>query len=118
MAHGEAPVLDHFEGPIVPLIARIREAAHAAGKVAGLHGATAKYAIRMLSVGFNLVTPTSDIRLVAEGSARMVAEIAVAMDGSFGEKVHPVEDRLVTFLQGLQRERLIRMEGPDGGAPT
>ena len=75
MAHGEAPVLDHFEGPIVPLIARIREAAHAAGKVAGLHGATAKYAIRMLSEGFDLVTPTSDIRLVAEGSARMVTEI-------------------------------------------
>ena len=75
MAHGEAPVLDHFEGPIVPLIARIREAAHAAGKVAGLHGASAKYAIRMISEGFNLVTPTSDVRLVATGAAQMVADI-------------------------------------------
>jgi 4-hydroxy-2-oxoheptanedioate aldolase len=75
MAHGEAPVLDHFDGPIVPLIARIREAAHAAGKVAGLHGASAKYAIRMLSEGFDLVTPTSDIRLVAAGAAQMVADI-------------------------------------------
>lgn len=75
MAHGEAPVLDHFQGPIVPLIARIREAAHAAGKVAGLHGASAKYAIRMLSEGFDLVTPTSDIRLVASGAAQMVADI-------------------------------------------
>jgi 4-hydroxy-2-oxoheptanedioate aldolase len=75
MAHGEAPVLDHFEGPIVPLIVRIREAAHAAGKVAGLHGASAKYAIRMISEGFDLVTPTSDMRLVATGAAQMVADI-------------------------------------------
>ncbi|MCZ6455205.1 MAG: aldolase/citrate lyase family protein [Alphaproteobacteria bacterium] len=75
MAHGEPPVLDHFDGPIVPLIARIREAAHTAGKVAGLHGASAEYAIRMISEGFNLVTPTSDIRLVAAGAAQMVADI-------------------------------------------
>lgn len=75
MAHGEPPVLDHFEGPIVPLIVRIREAAHAAGKVAGLHGSSAKYAIRMISEGFNLVTPTSDMRLVASGAAQMVADI-------------------------------------------
>ncbi len=79
MAHGEAPVLDHFDGPIVPLIARIREAAHAAGKVAGLHGASAEYAIRMLSEGFDMVTPTSDIRLVAAGSAQMVADIKAGL---------------------------------------
>jgi 4-hydroxy-2-oxoheptanedioate aldolase len=75
MSHGRPPELDHFEGPIVPLIARVREEAHAAGKVAGLHGASAKYAIRMINEGFNLVTPTSDIRLVATGAAKMVTDI-------------------------------------------
>ena len=75
ISHGEAPILDHFDGPIVPLIARIREEAHAAGKVAGIHGASSKYAIRMISEGFNLVTPTSDIRLVAAGAPQMVDEI-------------------------------------------
>ena len=59
----------------MPLIARIREAAHAAGKVAGVHGSRADYAIRMISEGFNLVTPTSDMRLVAAGAAQMVADI-------------------------------------------
>jgi len=79
MAHGSAPVLDHFDGPIVPLIARIREAAHAAGKVAGLHGSSAKYAIRMLSEGFDMVTPTSDARLIAAGSVQMIDEIKTGL---------------------------------------
>ena len=38
---------------------------------------------------------------------RSVAEIAQAMRSEFGEKADPVEDRLVQFLQYLERGRFV-----------
>jgi hypothetical protein len=38
-----------------------------------------------------------------------VEELARAMRGEFGERVEPVEDRLVTFLKSLQRGRFITL---------
>jgi hypothetical protein len=39
-----------------------------------------------------------------------VAEIAAAMQEEFGDAVEPVEERLVTFLTGLLREKLISLD--------
>jgi hypothetical protein len=42
--------------------------------------------------------------------AATVREIADAMHREFGEKVEPVEDRLVTFLRTLERGRFVKIE--------
>jgi hypothetical protein len=39
-----------------------------------------------------------------------VAEIAKAMREEFGEKIEPVEERLVTFLTRLTRERYVSLD--------
>lgn len=43
-----------------------------------------------------------------DGAAR-VEEIALAMRARFGERVEPVEDRLVSFLQSLLRGRFVEL---------
>ena len=44
-----------------------------------------------------------------------VAEIAEAMHAEFGEKIEPVEDRLVQFLRTLMRGRFVSMVTPGIG---
>jgi 4-hydroxy-2-oxoheptanedioate aldolase len=64
LAHGHPPKHDNFEGPVADLIARILEGAHAAGIRAGLHATRTDYAAKMIADGFDLVTPTSDLRMI------------------------------------------------------
>lgn len=75
LAHGHPPTQDNYEGPVADLIAKIREAAHRAGKVAGVHAITAAYAAQMVKEGFDIVTPTSDMRSVAAGGAAALKEL-------------------------------------------
>ena len=75
LAHGHAPTQDNFTGPVADLIAKIREAAHRAGKVAGVHATRTDYAIQMLKEGFDIVTPTSDFRLVNAGGNAVLKEM-------------------------------------------
>ncbi len=63
-SHGHPPKHDNFDGPVAELIAQIREAAHAAGIRAGVHATRTDYAAKMIEDGFDLVTPTSDVRMI------------------------------------------------------
>lgn len=75
LAHGHPATQDNFDGPVADLIAKIREAAHRAGKVAAVHATRTDYAAKMREDGFNMVTPTSDIRLLASSSAQVLKDL-------------------------------------------
>jgi 4-hydroxy-2-oxoheptanedioate aldolase len=75
LAHGHAATQDNFTGPVADMIAKIREAAHRAGKIAGVHATSTAYAVQMIKEGFDIVTPTSDFRLVAAGGAAALKEM-------------------------------------------
>jgi 4-hydroxy-2-oxoheptanedioate aldolase len=78
LAHDQPARQDNFDGPVADLIARIREAAHRAGKVAGVHATRTDYAARMRDDGFDIVTPTSDLRLLAAAGAAVLKELGKA----------------------------------------
>lgn len=75
MSHGHPPKHDNFDGPVAELIAQIRENAHGAGKLAGVHATRTDYAAKMIADGFNLVTPTSDVRMIQVGGAAVLSEL-------------------------------------------
>jgi len=75
LAHGHPALQDNFTGPVADLIAKIRQAAHRHGKVAGVHATSVAYAAAMRKDGFNIVTPTSDFRLVSAGGAAVLKEL-------------------------------------------
>jgi hypothetical protein len=56
----------------------------------------------------NLDTVGSFVWRRLDGDAT-VAQIADAMHREFGERVEPVEDRLVTFLRTLERGRFVKI---------
>lgn len=62
------PGQDKTDEPFLTLVDHIRETAHAHGKVCGIHAITAAYGRKMLDRGFDLVTATSDVLLVANGA--------------------------------------------------
>jgi len=72
-SHGHPPKHDNFEGPVAELIAQILAAAHAAGIRAGVHATRTDYAAKMLADGFDLVTPTSDIRMIQDTAPQVLA---------------------------------------------
>ena len=72
---GHAPKLDHDEPAVVEAIEQILSAAHQAGIVAGIHCLSPAYAKRMLSLGFDLVTLASDLRLLNAAFAAALAEL-------------------------------------------
>lgn len=69
LAFGEEPRQDRLEPEFLARVDRIREAAHAAGKLCGIHAATAAYARQMQARGFDLVTPAGDTVILAAGAA-------------------------------------------------
>jgi 4-hydroxy-2-oxoheptanedioate aldolase len=64
---------DREEPEIINAIQRILAAAHAAGIRAALHCGTAEYALRAKAWGFDLVTVSNDVRLMAGAAAASVA---------------------------------------------
>lgn len=64
---------DREEPEVVAAIQRILAAAHAAGIRAALHCGTAEYALRAKDWGFDMVTVSNDVRLMAGAAAGSVA---------------------------------------------
>ena len=62
------PGQDKTDEPFLKLVDHIRETAHAHGKVCGIHAVTAAYGRTMFERGFDLITATSDVLLVANGA--------------------------------------------------
>ena len=66
---------DREEPEMVAALHRIRDAAHAAGIRACLHNGSAAYAARAIGWGFDLVTVSNDVRLLAGAAEASVAEV-------------------------------------------
>jgi 4-hydroxy-2-oxoheptanedioate aldolase len=65
---------DRDEPEIVEAIKRVLDAAHKAGIRACLHNGSAAYAAKAVGWGFDLVTISNDVRLLAGAAAASVAE--------------------------------------------
>ncbi|MBT5572614.1 MAG: 2,4-dihydroxyhept-2-ene-1,7-dioic acid aldolase [Alphaproteobacteria bacterium] len=75
-SHGHPPVHNNFDGPVAALIAEILAAAHAAGIKAGVHATNTEYAAKMMEDGFDLVTPTSDLRMIQAAAPDVLAGLS------------------------------------------
>ena len=69
-----APGMDREEPEIVEAIHKILNAAHGAGIKACLHTGSASYAAKAVDWGFDLVTLTNDIRLLAAAASEQVEQ--------------------------------------------
>jgi 4-hydroxy-2-oxoheptanedioate aldolase len=72
---GCTPKLDQTEAPVVEAQQRIVEACKRHGVVAGIHNATAAYALRMIAAGYQFVTLASDSRHMAAKAGEEVGAV-------------------------------------------
>ena len=75
LALGCKPRLDQTDAPVVKAQQKIVEACKRHGVIAGIHNATAAYAVKMVAAGYQFVTLASDGRFLA---AKAAEEVAVA----------------------------------------
>jgi 4-hydroxy-2-oxoheptanedioate aldolase len=75
LALGCKPRLDQTDPPVVEAQQMIAEACKRHGVVAGIHNATAAYALRMIAAGYQFVTLASDSRFLAAKAADEVAAV-------------------------------------------
>jgi 4-hydroxy-2-oxoheptanedioate aldolase len=75
LAFGCGPRLDQTDPPVVEAQQRILEACRRHGVVAGIHNATAAYALKMVAAGYQFVTLASDSRFLAAKAAEEVAAV-------------------------------------------
>jgi len=88
LALGCTPKFDQEEEPVVEAITHIVTTAKAAGKFVGVHNATVSYARRMIALGADFVSVSSDLRLMVAGAVGVVKEFRAdeerTDDGSYG----------------------------------
>ena len=72
---GCTPTLDDVDPKAAQAIDHILERAKAHGLVAGIHNAGAECALRRKAKGFQLVTVSSDARLIAAGAQQVMAKM-------------------------------------------
>jgi 4-hydroxy-2-oxoheptanedioate aldolase len=75
LAFGCEPRLDQTDPPVVEAQQRILDACRRHGVVAGIHNATAAYALKMVAAGYQFVTLASDSRFLAAKAAEEVAAV-------------------------------------------
>lgn len=75
LALGYAPGMDRTEPELRAAIERILRAAHDRGRVAGIHTLSPAYARQMIEIGFDLVTVSNDVRLLAGAARATVAAV-------------------------------------------
>jgi 4-hydroxy-2-oxoheptanedioate aldolase len=74
--------VDREEPEMVEAIQRVLTAAHGAGIRAGLHCGSADYAARAIEWGFDLVTLSSDARLLSVAAATSLAALRASVDAT------------------------------------
>ena len=75
LSMGCTPRLDQTDAPVVEAQQRIAEACKRHGVIAGIHNATAAYALKMIAAGYQFVTLASDGRFLAAKAAEEVAAV-------------------------------------------
>ena len=75
LALGCKPRLDQTDPPVVEAQLKIVEACKRHGIIAGIHNATANYAVKMVAAGYQFVTLASDSRFLAAKAAEEVAVV-------------------------------------------
>ncbi|HEU5321082.1 MAG TPA: aldolase/citrate lyase family protein [Methylomirabilota bacterium] len=75
LALGCRPRLDQTDPPVVEAQQRIVEACRRHDVVAGIHNATAAYALKMVAAGYQFVTLASDGRFLAAKASEEVAAV-------------------------------------------
>ena len=75
LSMGCTPRLDQTDAPVVEAQQRIVEACKRHGVIAGIHNATAAYALKMIAAGYQFVTLASDGRFLAAKAAEEVAAV-------------------------------------------
>jgi 4-hydroxy-2-oxoheptanedioate aldolase len=81
--------IDREEPEVVEAIQHICTVAHAAGIRAGLHCLSAAYAARAVEWGFDLVTLSSDARLLSTAAGASVAAMRASLDATSVAPVKP-----------------------------
>jgi 4-hydroxy-2-oxoheptanedioate aldolase len=83
-----APGFDRTEDEMVEVIKRIAAAAQSNGTGAVLHCGSPEYAAKAISWGYNMVTVSGDVRLLATAAADTVSRFRqlTGTDGATGEK--------------------------------
>ncbi len=71
---GCTPKFDQEEQPVVDAIRHVIATAKARGKRVGVHNLTVSYAKRMIALGADFVTVSSDLRFLTAGAQATVAE--------------------------------------------
>ena len=72
---GCKPRLDQTDPPVVEAQQKIVEACKRHGVIAGIHNATATYALKMIAAGYQFVTLASDSRFLAAKAAEEAAVV-------------------------------------------
>lgn len=80
-----APGFDRTEPEMVAAIHRIRDAAKVAGIRAALHCGTADYAAKAMNWGFDMVTLSNDVRLLATEASRTVKQARTLVNDQTAE---------------------------------
>jgi len=75
LALGLRPRLDQTDPPVVEAQEKIAAACRRHGVVAGIHNATAQYALKMIEAGYQFVTLASDSRFLAARAAEEVGAV-------------------------------------------
>src|SRR5258706_415314 len=83
LALGCRPRLDQTDAPVVEAQQRIAEACKRHGVVAGIHNATAAYALKMIAAGYQFVTLASDSRHLAAKAAEEAAGVSTKRPTDF-----------------------------------
>jgi 4-hydroxy-2-oxoheptanedioate aldolase len=86
--------VDREESEVVEAIQHICAVAHAAGIRAGLHCGSVVYAARAIEWGFDLVTLSSDARLLSAAAAASVSALRASMAVTSAAPAAPVSPRV------------------------
>jgi 4-hydroxy-2-oxoheptanedioate aldolase len=81
LALGCRPRLDQTDAPVVEAQQQIVDACKRHGVIAGIHCATAAYALKMVAAGYRFVTLASDTRHLAMKAAEEVAAVRKSVGG-------------------------------------
>tara|TARA_B100000678_G_scaffold124176_1_gene103936 strand:- start:295 stop:1077 length:783 start_codon:yes stop_codon:yes gene_type:complete len=84
LSHGKTPGFDHDDGELDAIIQRLVDGCRQQGKIVGIHNGSAAHAREMLARGCDLVTVSSDARMLVAGSSSILQEMQREATGKAG----------------------------------